>query len=962
MDAMSITIGVCAMEKKAGSKPMKEILHRLEAFGFIIHVFQESMILEEPVESWPLCDCMIAFFSTGFPLEKAEAYSDLHKPYVVNDLHLQWALMDRVRVYEILAEHGVPTPRHLVLDHSRMEHKLIDHEDHMEYGDFKLRKPIVEKPRAGDDHNVRIYWPKSSGGGCTKLFRKVGDRSSEYCADVNSFREDGVYVYEEFVNTQGVDVKVYTCGPDYAHAEARKAPAVDGRVCRNRRGKEERYPVILSADEKRIARTVVLAFKQNICGMDLLRSKDGSFVCDVNGWSFVKDSTKYWDDTALSLRNVCLNAIATSRAGLVPLGFNLYAEDSKTLSQSVSASPRRENLCPSKRSRDDEQDKYQVSSRRRVQREKLLCVSVVARHADRTPKQKMKMTTTHPDLLRFCKVKSLDQETKLKQCEDLKSFLETTRKLLEDEGAIRDSVDVPKLHQLKQVLEMNELEGLSVYRKIQLKPKQFHGETLVEAQLILKWGGQLTWAGKNQAIELGHRLRVALYPSRETGTAGAGDSLLRLHATYRHDLKIYSSDEGRVMMSAAAFAKGLLDLESNLPPIASMLLQSDENATLMLDIMPPSGRLQMDRVKQDLSSVLHSEAADLQTVKNYHHTMAKLERLGNAPLERMRELQQLLTRLVDEISERRAAGEMKACPTIVPHMCHSKSDPVESLDFLYARWSKLQQEFFDGKAGRFEISKIPDIYDCSLYDMLHNEPLQLVTLPRLHETAHSLANFMVPLEYGITEFEKSAIGISITKRLVQKLLADLNRDVDGELYQLDRTAVQKGDIRLLDRRIHTRLYFTSESHILSLLNVIRWGHERTDLAGASTTSPTPGDAEPLLSSDKAAVFDNITTGGMAFLTHLVITVHESFAWPADSLARFRVRILFSPGANGQELSVAEAVPLTPPEGLALPRVSNFLRGALAFAESLDEPSGKDKKDEKKEAKKAKKDKSKKKEG
>lgn len=34
-----------------------------------------------------------------------------------------------------------------------------------------------------------------------------------------------------------------------------------------------------------------------------------------------------------------------------------------------------------------------------------------------------------------------------------------------------------------------------------------------------------------------------------------GVGLLRLHSTYRHDLKIYASDEGRVQMTAAAFAK-----------------------------------------------------------------------------------------------------------------------------------------------------------------------------------------------------------------------------------------------------------------------------------------------------------------------------------------------------------------------------------------------------------------------
>ncbi len=58
--------------------------------------------------------------------------------------------------------------------------------------------------------------------------------------------------------------------------------------------------------------------------------------------------------------------------------------------------------------------------------------------------------------------------------------------------------------------------------------------------------------------------RVVCAPPR----SGSGGGLLRLHSTYRRALKIYSSDEGRVQASAAAFAKGLLDLEgSSLTPI-----------------------------------------------------------------------------------------------------------------------------------------------------------------------------------------------------------------------------------------------------------------------------------------------------------------------------------------------------------------------------------------------------------
>ena len=35
---------------------------------------------------------------------------------------------------------------------------------------------------------------------------------------------------EEYVENQGIDVKIYTVGPAYGHAKARKSPTVDGKV------------------------------------------------------------------------------------------------------------------------------------------------------------------------------------------------------------------------------------------------------------------------------------------------------------------------------------------------------------------------------------------------------------------------------------------------------------------------------------------------------------------------------------------------------------------------------------------------------------------------------------------------------------------------------------------------------------------------------------------------------------
>lgn len=56
-------------------------------------MFPEEVILNEPVERWPLCDCLISFHATDFPLHKAIEYERLRHPYVINDLHRQYDLV-----------------------------------------------------------------------------------------------------------------------------------------------------------------------------------------------------------------------------------------------------------------------------------------------------------------------------------------------------------------------------------------------------------------------------------------------------------------------------------------------------------------------------------------------------------------------------------------------------------------------------------------------------------------------------------------------------------------------------------------------------------------------------------------------------------------------------------------------------------------------------------------------------
>lgn len=85
-----LRVGVCAMDKKAHSKPMKEILTRLGAWGeFEIVKFGDDAILNKPVEEWPRCDCLLSWFSDGFPLKKVQDYALTTRPFMVNDLQSQ---------------------------------------------------------------------------------------------------------------------------------------------------------------------------------------------------------------------------------------------------------------------------------------------------------------------------------------------------------------------------------------------------------------------------------------------------------------------------------------------------------------------------------------------------------------------------------------------------------------------------------------------------------------------------------------------------------------------------------------------------------------------------------------------------------------------------------------------------------------------------------------------------------
>ncbi|XP_048667472.1 inositol hexakisphosphate and diphosphoinositol-pentakisphosphate kinase 2 isoform X12 [Marmota marmota marmota] len=851
------------MAKKSKSKPMKEILERISLFKYItVVVFEEEVILNEPVENWPLCDCLISFHSKGFPLDKAVAYAKLRNPFVINDLNMQYLIQDRREVYSILQAEGILLPRYAILNrdpNNPKECNLIEGEDHVEVNGEVFQKPFVEKPVSAEDHNVYIYYPTSAGGGSQRLFRKIGSRSSVYSPESN-VRKTGSYIYEEFMPTDGTDVKVYTVGPDYAHAEARKSPALDGKVERDSEGKEVRYPVILNAREKLIAWKVCLAFKQTVCGFDLLRANGQSYVCDVNGFSFVKNSMKYYDDCAKILGNIVMRELAPQFH--IPWSIPLEAED-------IPIVPTTSGTMM-----------------------ELRCVIAVIRHGDRTPKQKMKMEVRHQkffDLFEKCDgYKS--GKLKLKKPKQLQEVLDIARQLLMELGQNNDSEieeNKSKLEQLKTVLEMyGHFSGIN--RKVQLTylphgcPKTSSEEEDSRREepsllLVLKWGGELTPAGRVQAEELGRAFRC-MYPGGQGDYAGfPGCGLLRLHSTYRHDLKIYASDEGRVQMTAAAFAKGLLALEGELTPILVQMVKS-ANMNGLLDSDSDSLSSCQQRVKARLHEILQKDR-DF-TAEDYEKltpsgsiSLIKSMHLIKNPVKTCDKVYSLIQSLTSQIRHR-----MEDPKSSDIQLYHS-----ETLELMLRRWSKLEKDF-KTKNGRYDISKIPDIYDCIKYDVQHNGSLQLENTMELYRLSKALADIVIPQEYGITKAEKLEIAKGYCTPLVRKIRSDLQRTQDDDTVNKLHPVYSRG-VLSPERHVRTRLYFTSESHVHSLLSILRYGA----LCNESK------DEQWKRAMDYLNVVNELN-----YMTQIVIMLYEDPNKDLSSEERFHVELHFSPGAKGCE--------------------------------------------------------------
>jgi inositol hexakisphosphate/diphosphoinositol-pentakisphosphate kinase len=162
---------------------------------------------------------------------------------------------------------------------------------------------------------------------------------------------------------------------------------------------------------------------------------------------------------------------------------------------------------------------------------------------------------------------------------------------------------------------------------------------------------------------------------------------------------------------------------------------------------------------------------------------------------------------------------------------------------------------YNEKRGTFDTTKIPDIFDYITYDTIHNQkvidydmhPLFhkvniFIDFTNIYYKAEIMADFIVPAEYGIEPDDKFLIGSLISEALIQKIFRDV-------------VSISHGN-----SQSKTHLYFTSESHLHTLRNI-------------------------LLHSGVAKFHQLDEPVELHYLTHLVFKLYENLLAPPESSDR-----------------------------------------------------------------------------
>jgi len=176
----------------------------------------------------------------------------------VNSSHSIEATKDKLYAHQIFAEHGIPTPKTMLVKHP-VNPGIVDKE---------IGWPAIVKIMAG-----------SYGKGVYKVESKA--HFSDFIDFAHGIKTDEAILVQEYMKTQpGSDLRVFVVGGKVLGAMKRSSKDGSFKANITRGGIGENYPVTPEIEE--LALKVTRSLELEIAGVDLLFGPDGFVVCEAN--------------------------------------------------------------------------------------------------------------------------------------------------------------------------------------------------------------------------------------------------------------------------------------------------------------------------------------------------------------------------------------------------------------------------------------------------------------------------------------------------------------------------------------------------------------------------------------------------------------------------------------------------------------------------------------------------------
>lgn len=854
--------------------------------------------------------------------------ADKTKARVLNDIKKLQSMQDRRWLLKKLQDHGLPTPHFVECSRDGgpdvPDTQIEEHEDYIVVGDRRINKPFVEKPVDRRDRDIYVYYPRSSGGGRALLStRESGDVEYVCRFDPSGrVRREGSFIYQEYLQSEGFVIQVVCVGGNsYGNAVLSGVVSRCGNEAVSqqvRNGGSEPCPVWLRQEEKIMASKLQVILSQTLFGLTLLRSQTASgnaisYIIDV--WPGIPRAGlgAHKDDVVRALQQsmkMRLNSLGFTRARSLPK-YSAEEGGDETDGGRSCASPRSRVSDVSHKSTADVAESEEAD---------LICVLLVARHSERTPKQKVKATVNlssdygagmllgwlQGGVVAANSVLVTPRTLELRAKDQLLRLADAARELLKHGHEVGT---------LSDALNCISKEGATCHAKVGCDD----GRLVVG----LKWGGELTEAGINDAEEFGRNFRSETYPS---------EVIDELHATLRHDMKIYATKESRCQQTAAAVCKGLMRTHcQELPPLIAAMVRTDEFGRL-------GGGHHKNYAKKEKEK---KEKDEKKEKKEKDEKKEKEKEKDDAKDEKDKEKKEKKEKKDkdgdDKKSEDREKDDRELPPADTPWckleemlgvpcvsgLLRGYDSPQSLLQDLARimeelvsalKTNELTQALAGGETplllrGRYEdalnelrckspLDKVQNLLDCLEYDDRHNRkafPQQAEDpLARALPLAKDLCDVIVPLEAAIHRGNKSQVSADDDGvKLLDKLRWDLRVASGADLGDHDKRHLAKhealyanidqpGRNERKSSYVRSRLYFSHNSQLTGLLYLMLDALDQKESAEGRQGAGISARPE----------IKNLLAQRLGFMAHFIVRL-----WRKRADGSLRVSCEMSPNGN-----------------------------------------------------------------